>query len=251
VIAEAIRRSALADYADRFAFLSAASNRGLSVREVPFLTQINLRVNPSETGHMSAIARELGFALSDIRTITTTAGFDRHAALAAHQKWLLEKRARIDRLLRLLNTTMEAEERSILMESSSLFSGFENRQQEEWRNEARERWGTTPAFAESQKRAAAYSASDWAAIQTESLDIERNLAVLMDKDPAAPAVQAQVARHHDQIDSRFYPCSSKMYRALGTLYGEDPRFAEHYNLIRPGLATFLHAAILVYCARKE
>jgi sarcosine oxidase subunit gamma len=63
VIAEAVRRSALADYAERFAVVSAATSSEVSVRELPFLSQINLRANPNEADLMQRLAEGLGFAL--------------------------------------------------------------------------------------------------------------------------------------------------------------------------------------------
>jgi sarcosine oxidase subunit gamma len=63
VIAEAVRRSALADYAERFAALSAASGGELSMRELPFVTQVNLRADAKDAGLMQRLAEALGFAL--------------------------------------------------------------------------------------------------------------------------------------------------------------------------------------------
>jgi sarcosine oxidase, subunit gamma len=63
VIAEAARRSALAGYHDRLDARAAASRGTLTIREVPFLTQVNLRTNPSAADSMAAFQRELGFAL--------------------------------------------------------------------------------------------------------------------------------------------------------------------------------------------
>lgn len=91
MIAEAIRRSALAEYVDRFAFLSAASNRALSIRELPFLSQITLRVSPSETGAMLAIARELGFALP-VEPNTVASGGGRSCLWLGPDEWLIVAR---------------------------------------------------------------------------------------------------------------------------------------------------------------
>ncbi|MEO6795863.1 MAG: sarcosine oxidase subunit gamma family protein [Candidatus Dormibacter sp.] len=61
MIAEATRRSPLSDYADRFGALSEASTGTLAIREVPFLTQINFRANPSDTEVLAAVQHQLGF----------------------------------------------------------------------------------------------------------------------------------------------------------------------------------------------
>src|ERR1700694_1164305 len=63
VIAEAVRRSALADYRDRFAALTAASGRELSIRELPVVSQVNLRADPNNADLMHRLAAALGFPL--------------------------------------------------------------------------------------------------------------------------------------------------------------------------------------------
>src|ERR1700730_14525341 len=63
VIAEAVRRSALADYKDRFAALTAATEGELSIRELPFVSQVNLRADPNDADLMHRFAAALGFQL--------------------------------------------------------------------------------------------------------------------------------------------------------------------------------------------
>ena len=63
VIAEATRRSPLAEYAERFTALYEATSGALSIREVPFLTQINLRVDPGDETAIQQLAEALGLDL--------------------------------------------------------------------------------------------------------------------------------------------------------------------------------------------
>ncbi|HEY4871368.1 MAG TPA: sarcosine oxidase subunit gamma family protein [Candidatus Dormibacteraeota bacterium] len=63
MIAEAVRRSALAHYTERFAALTAASGRELSIRELPFVSQVNLRADPNNADLMHRLAAALGFPL--------------------------------------------------------------------------------------------------------------------------------------------------------------------------------------------
>ena len=88
MIAEAVPRSALADYGDRFAALSAASRGDLSVRELPFLSQINLRADPNNADLMGRLTVALGFSLPVLPN--TTASGDRHRALwLGPDEWLV------------------------------------------------------------------------------------------------------------------------------------------------------------------
>jgi hypothetical protein len=44
----------------------------------------------------------------------------------------------------------------------------------------------------------------------------------------------------------FYPCSAEMYRGLGQMYVDDPRFTATYDKVRPGLAVFMRDAMAYY-----
>jgi sarcosine oxidase subunit gamma len=88
VIAEAIRRSPLAAYADRFSALSTATRGDLVIRELPFVTQINLRADPNDAGCMQRLNAGLGFALSVIPN-TVAFGMDRRALWLGPDEWLI------------------------------------------------------------------------------------------------------------------------------------------------------------------
>jgi sarcosine oxidase subunit gamma len=88
VIAETVRRSALADYADRFAALSAASGGELSIRELPFVSQVSLRTDPVEIDLMHRLAEELGFALPVVPNSVGWHG-DRRALWLGPDEWLV------------------------------------------------------------------------------------------------------------------------------------------------------------------
>ena len=88
MITEAVRRSAFADYAERFAALSAASGGELSIRDLPFVTQVNLRADPKDAGLMQRLAEALGFALPVVPN--TVASRDHGRALwLGPDEWLV------------------------------------------------------------------------------------------------------------------------------------------------------------------
>jgi sarcosine oxidase, subunit gamma len=88
VIAEAVRRSALADYTERFAALSAASGGELSIRELPFVSQMNLRADPKDAGLLQRLAAALGFALP-VTPNTVSAKDARRALWLGPDEWLV------------------------------------------------------------------------------------------------------------------------------------------------------------------
>lgn len=72
------------------------------------------------------------------------------------------------------------------------------------------------------------------------------MADLMGRDPAEAEVQAHIAKHYGAINQHFYTCTTEVYRGLANLCIQDSRFAAHYDEVRPGLAQFMHAAMLVF-----
>ena len=56
--------------------------------------------------------------------------------------------------------------------------------------------------------------------------------------------------HRRQIDEWFYPCSSEMHVGLAEMYLADPRFTATYEKIAPGLAQYVHDAILANARRQ-
>ena len=88
MIAEAVRRSALADYADRFAALSTTTGGDLSIHEHPFVSQINLRADPNDVRLRQELESGLGFGLP---LVPNTVGSldDRRALWLGPDEWLV------------------------------------------------------------------------------------------------------------------------------------------------------------------
>ncbi len=77
-----------------------------------------------------------------------------------------------------------------------------------------------------------------------------NLACSMDKGIRDKDVQALIAEHYKGVQL-FYDCPLEMYRRLGKMYVDDPRFAVYYDRHRPGLAVFVSDAIAYFCDIRE
>jgi hypothetical protein len=99
--------------------------------------------------------------------------------------------------------------------------------------------------AESQRRVRQMSKAQWQAVQQEGDAATRLMAEYMGRPVSDPDVQAAIARHHAWIEN-FYPCSAEMYRGLGQMYVDDPRFTATYDKVRPGLAVFMRDAMAYY-----
>ena len=103
MIAEAVRRSPLADYAERFTTLYEATGGAVSIREQPFVTQINLRVDPRDELVTSRLTSHLGFG-PPLTPNTVASGGDRRALWLGPDEWLivgpLDQSAAIQQALR-------------------------------------------------------------------------------------------------------------------------------------------------------
>lgn len=241
---------------------AAADFAGITVRTLHHYDEIGLlkpsRLSPSgyrlytmddlERLQQIMFFRELGLDLRAIKDILSGPDFDRRSALLRHKELLVAKEERIRRLIRSIDRTLDSIERGIPMGEKDLFAGFDQTKYEE---EARQRWGGSKEYEESVRKVSEYTKEDWVAIQTETGQVLRGLAALMEEDPADPGVQDLVRRHHKIINDWFYTCSTCIYRSLADTYAEDERFAQNYERVRPGLAEFMRRAMHVYCDNLE
>lgn len=192
--------------------------------------------------------KELGFGLQEIKAIMDGPGYDRGQALRSHKRILLEKRKRLDDLISLVEKTLTTIERKTTMKNDELFDGFDDAKIQEYKKEAKERWGETDAYKESERKTSKYTKADWDEIKAESGDIMTRLAALMDagKTPADDEVQEQIGRWFKHINDRFYACTPEIFRGLGDGYVADKRFTDFYDKVRPGLGAFKRVAMHIY-----
>jgi len=194
------------------------------------------------------VLRELGLGL-DVIGKTLSGEQDRLDALRRHHQRLLVERDRFDRLAHTVAKSIEelagGEEE---MPAEQLFEGFDNSQYED---EVRERWGNTPAYAESQRRVAAMSKEDADRIQAEQEAIETALAELkLAAVPASDSRTLDVVDRHYRWMCNFWTPDREAYICLGNMYVDDSRFTARYDERAPGLAAYLRDAITVYAETR-
>jgi len=193
--------------------------------------------------------RELGFALEDVSRILRDPHFDRRQALIAQRAMLVEKGERLQAMVALVDRTLDSLGKGIVMSAEELFEG--NFNPGAYEEEAKQRWGKTDSYAESQKRTKGYTKEDWQKVRAEADAITGELAELFASGapPADLRALDLVEKHRLHIDRWFYPCSRAMHVSLGEMYVSDPRFAEHYDKRKPGLAQFVCDAIRANAGR--
>jgi DNA-binding transcriptional MerR regulator len=196
--------------------------------------------------------RELGFPLDEIAAL-----LDGEADSATHlakQRDLLSARiARLQRIADAVETELEARRMGVNLTADERFEVFGDFKPEQYAKEVEERWGETDAYKESARRTATYGKEDWLRIQSETNAIEEALARLLASGAAPSSAEAMdlAEAHRQNISKWFYECGHGMHRCLAEMYVGDPRFTGYYDNRAPGLARFLHDAIMANAARSE
>jgi DNA-binding transcriptional MerR regulator len=198
--------------------------------------------------------RELGFGLDEIAELLHEPDCAVEDHLRRQHRMLRERIARHTQMLAAIEKELEARSMGMSLTPEEQFEVFgTDKVGGEWADEARERWGDTDAYRESQRRAATYTKQDWAELKDES---DRALLAWRDalqaRAPATGSLAMELAERHRQfISTHFYECSYSMHRGLAEMYLTDPRFIQMYDSVASGLAQYVHDAIVANADRAE
>ena len=186
------------------------------------------------------VLRELGLGLPDIAAVLD--GGSEVDALRAHHERLLREIGRLRRLADTVALSIEEREGGDTMSADEMFAAFRD---DPYGPEARERWGAEAVAVQEEvagwdRDRAAETMAGWEAI------LRRLAAARSAGEPVdAPAVQDVMAEHHTWV-SRFWVPGREAYIGLGSLYADDPRFADRIDAHADGLSGYLRDAIAVY-----
>ncbi|MDZ5471593.1 MerR family transcriptional regulator [Bacillus sp. 31A1R] len=194
--------------------------------------------------------KEIGFNLQEIKEVLDSPNFDRRTALLEHKQILQKKRSRLDEMIQTVEKTIQSIEGGIKMENKEMFKGFSMRDIEEhkekYSEEAKQKYGKE--LVESvEEKTNNYSENDWQSIQSKTDDIYSRIYKRMNFGPSDEEVQKSVGEWRQLITDHFYDCTIDIFRGLGDLYVNDPRFTKNIDKHGEGLAAFLREAIHVYC----
>lgn len=195
--------------------------------------------------------RELDMRLEEIGRILDEPGYDPIAALETQGRLLAARAARIAALIKTVDRTIGRLKGEIMLSDEELYEGFAKDKVERIKSEAKERWGGTEAYAQSQKSLAKMTKADWARVKAEGQAIDEAAAQAMSRGekPASASAQALMARKYEHLRS-FYEPTPEMFAGLGSMYVEDDRFRKHYEDIAPGLADYLSLAMGAFAKER-
>lgn len=188
--------------------------------------------------------RELDFPLKEIQEILDSPSFDRGTALERHKELLSLKRSRLDHLINLVDGILKGESE---MSFTEFDQSAEKALRKKYATEARERWGGTSAYEESETKTKGYTKEDWDQIQGEAAEIYSGFASKKALEPESPEVQVLVKAWQDHITNHYYQCTDEILAGLGEMYCADDRFRKSIDSHGQGLAEFMSKAIAAYC----
>jgi DNA-binding transcriptional MerR regulator len=190
--------------------------------------------------------RELGFTLEEIATILDDPDVEARAHLRRQHALLRDRISRLQEMVAAVEYMLEAQKMGINLTPEEKFEVFGDFDPDAYTEEVEERWGNTDAYQESARKTARYTKDDWLRIQQESADLMgRWLAAFDAGTPAESQAAMDLAEEHrQQIGKFFYNCTFEIHVGLAEMYLADPRFTKHYEDQRPGLAQYVHDAIM-------
>ena len=186
--------------------------------------------------------RELQFSLKEIRNILDDPGFDPKKALDQQIRLLELQRERIDRIIKQAKEMKKGDR-------TMGFDVFDHKEIEQYKQEAKEKWGGTEAYKESERRASGRTPEQESGIAEGLMDMFRELGALRELPPEDPAVQEKVAHLQQYITDHYYTCTKDILKGLGQTYVCDERFRGNIDQAAgEGTAEFASKAIAAYCS---
>lgn len=188
--------------------------------------------------------RELEFPLKEIKNIIENPNFSRTEALSEQIKLLELRREQLSSLISLAENLIKKEEKILD------FSVFDKTKIKEYEQEAKEKWGSSPAFAEYEKKTKEHSDDGNTAIAKEMMKIFSEFGKISDGSPKSEEAQSLVKKLQNFITENYYTCTDEILSGLGRMYVLDERFTENIdNSGGKGTAEFVSKSIAFYCGK--
>lgn len=193
------------------------------------------------------IFRELEFPLKDIKEILNSPNFERNKALEQQIELLTMKKEHIENLIDFARGIQ-----MIGVKKFMDFEAFDTKKIDEYAKQAKESYGTTPAYKEYVEKSKGRTKEQEQALGIGLMNLFSGIGKLHSLSPEDDAVQAKVAELRAYITEHFYNCTPEILLGLGEMYAGGGRMAETINnYAGEGTAEFTEKAIRIYCERLK
>lgn len=232
---------------------------GVSIRTLHYYDAIGL-LKPSmvipETGYRyyddAAVMRlqqilfyrELDFPLKKIVKIMQASEYNKEEALLKQRELLKLKRKRLDKLIKLLTANLEGDTMMSFKEFGTTEIDYAKAK---YAQEVENRWGTTDAYKQSQKKTSSYSKEEWKGVKEQMDVLLDKFSQCLDLAPEDTKVQELVSQWQQYITNTYYDCTKEILSGLGQMYMADERFKKNMDKFAEGTTKLMSEAIAVYC----
>ena len=187
--------------------------------------------------------RELQFPLKEIKSILDSPNFDPMEALT-QQIELLELQYK--RIGELISFAREIKDKGVTTMS---FDIFDKREIEQYKAEAKAKWGNTQAYKDYEQKAVTQPDLKSDEIANRLMTMFAEIGTLRQLSPSAKEVQEKIAALQKFITDNYYVCTDEILNGLGQMYIDDERFKKNIDKAGgDGTAKFVRQAISVFCA---
>ena len=196
--------------------------------------------------------RELDFSIKDIKNALFSSEFDLKKTLHEHKHLIELKKKRLENLLSTIDRTIKKINKETIMNDQELYSAFSSEEMKKYREEAKQRWGSTEAYKQSEVRVKKMGKDGLKKVMEEGNKISLLLSECM-KDGLKVEdgkVQELIGKHYEWV-SNFYDPSKEIYSGLADLYVEDERFKINYEKIAVGLAEYISSAMKLFAENMK
>lgn len=197
--------------------------------------------------------KELGFELSEIKTILLSDKFDYLKALLSQLDALKEKQKHINTLIENVTKTISSLKGETTMTDNEKFEGFKksiiNKNEKLYGREIRKKYGDSTVD-EFNLNIINMSKDSYENAEELSNRINDKLKeALLQNDPSSAPAQEACCLHEQWIKmywgEKHY--SKQAHLQLGKMYTADERFKKYYDAIGEGAAELLYKALKIYC----
>ena len=188
--------------------------------------------------------RELEFPLKEIKEIISGADFNKEKALEQQITLLTMKKEHLENLIGL------AREIRYKGEQTMDFSAFDTSKIDEYTRRAKEQWGNTSEYKESEEKAKGRTKEEEKDMMVQFMQVFTEFGAIKDQASDGAEAQSQVKKLQDYITEHFYQCSDEILSGLGQMYASDGEFKENIDRAGgEGTAVFVSDAIRCFCRK--